>query len=467
MLKGPVTATTRVPLDNPLWGHWLTFTRDQLSRLEQLATYGDWVPLRFPPLRAVLVNHPALVEDLLVTHNRDLIKPLSVQRLRSLLGKGLLTSEGDLWRRQRRLMQPAFHRERVSAYTTSMVELGVRAVAGWSDGEERDIHQEMMRLTFAVAGKTLFGADLSGDAGEVGAALAVALTALEKRIESFGILLPDAVPTPTNLRLRRAVRTLDRLVYRLIAERRASGEDRGDLLALLLAARDEQDGTGMTDQQLRDEVMTLVLAGHETTALALTWAWYLLAQHPTAEARLHAELDQVLGERLPSGSDLPRLTYAGWVVAESLRLYPPAWAVERAAIRDTEIGGRRVRRNSTFLMSPWTIHRDPRWFERPLAFEPERWADDLARRLPRFAYFPFGGGPRQCIGNTFALTEATLLLATIAQRFRLGLTPGQEVVPAPAITLRPRGGLRMRLQRRQPAPPLPLATAPSAASGAM
>jgi cytochrome P450 len=346
------------------------------------------------------------------------------------------------------LLQPAFHRQRINAYAHTMVELTVGTIAGWSDGEQRDIHREMMRLTFAIVGRTLFGADLSGDAAEVGAALTEALRALEKRVESIGILVPDAVPTPVNLRLRRATRILDRLVYRLIAERRASGSERGDLLSLLLGARDADNGSGMSDRQLRDEIMTLVLAGHETTALALTWAWYLLAHHPAAEARLHAELDEVLGEREPSVDDLPRLSYTNRVIAESLRLYPPAWMIERGAVRATELGGHRLRANTTVLLSPWVIHRDPRWYQRPLAFEPERWADDAARRLPRFAYLPFGGGPRQCIGNTFALTEAALLLASIARQFRLELPDHEPVEPEPTITLRPAGGLRMRIRRR-------------------
>jgi cytochrome P450 len=435
-------------LDHPLWGHWLTFTHDELAHVEQLAAYGDWVPLRFPPLGAVLINHPSLVEELLVTRQKDFIKPLTIQRMRALVGQGLFTSEGKLWRRQRRLLQPTFHRQRINAYAHTMVELTVGTIAGWSDGEQRDIHREMMRLTFAIVGRTLFGADLSGDAAEVGAALTEALRALEKRVESIGILVPDAVPTPVNLRLRRATRILDRLVYRLIAERRASGSERGDLLSLLLGARDADDGAGMSDRQLRDEIMTLVLAGHETTALALTWAWYLLAHHPAAEARLHAELDEVLGEREPSVDDLPRLSYTNRVIAESLRLYPPAWMIERGAVRATELGGHRLRANTTVLLSPWVIHRDPRWYQRPLAFEPERWADDAARRLPRFAYLPFGGGPRQCIGNTFALTEAALLLASIARQFRLELPDHEPVEPEPTITLRPAGGLRMRIRRR-------------------
>ena len=438
----------RVPRDNPIVGHWFAFTHDQLGLIEDLAAYGDWVPLRFPPLRAVFINHPDAIEEVLVERNRDFIKPLTIQRFKTLLGNGLFTSEGDFWRRQRRLMQPAFHRERISSYAATMIQHGQRMVAGWTDGEERDIFQDMARLTFAIVGKTLFDTDVSTDASEVGTALTAALAALNDRVSNFGLMLPDSVPIPANIRLRRAVRRLDRIVYRLIGERRADNADHGDLLSMLLQLRDEDNGSGMSNRQVRDEVMTMVLAGHETTALALTWAWYLLSQHPAEEARFLRELDEVLGGRSPEPADLPRLTYTSMVVEESLRLYPPAWAIERASIRPTQVGGRSVKRDVTFIISPWTVQRDSRWFANPLQFQPERWADGLGRRLPRFAYFPFGGGPRQCIGNIFALTEATLLLATIGQQFRPRLVPGQSARPEPTITLRPRNGLRMVVERR-------------------
>ena len=438
----------RIPRDHPILGHWLAFTHDQLGLIEQLAAYGDWVRLRFPPLEGVFINHPDLIADVLIEHNRDFIKPLTIQRFKTLLGNGLFTSEGDFWRRQRRLIQPAFHHDRITAYASTMIDHARRAIAEWSDGQQRDVYQDMTQLTFGIVGKTLFDSDVSSEASEVGAALTVSLTALNERVSSFGILVPDAIPIPANVRLRRAVRRLDRIVSRLIEDRRASGRDRGDLLSMLLQVRDEEDGAGMSDRQIRDEVMTMVLAGHETTALALTWALYLLSQHAPAEVRFHSELDQVLADSPPEPAHLPRLTYTSMVVNEALRLYPPAWAIERAAIRPTQVGGRAVPRNLTFIMSPWTVHRDARWFDRPLEFDPDRWSDGLARRPPRFAYFPFGGGPRQCIGNTFALTEATLLLATIGQQFRLRLVPGQDMKPAPKITLRPRSGLHMVVERR-------------------
>jgi cytochrome P450 len=353
-----------------------------------------------------------------------------------------------LWRRQRRLMQPAFHRERIAGYGPSMVEFTERLLASCRDGEVREIQSDMMRLTLQIACETLFGSDVAGEAAEVGAAFTTALECLQVRISGLQILLPDGVPTPTSLRLRRAVRRLDGLVYRIVAERRASAADRGDLLSLLLGARDADDGTGLTDRQLRDEVLTLVFAGHETTALALTWAWYLLAQHPAAEARLHAELAAVLGGRGPKAADVARLPFTNAVIAEALRLYPPVWGLGREATENTTLGGYPVGKGTIVLLSPWTLQRDPRYYAEPDAFRPERWLDGLAQRLPRFAYFPFGGGPRQCIGNSFALLEAALVLATIAQRYHLALVPGQTIRPMPTGTLRPQDPIRMQLQVR-------------------
>jgi cytochrome P450 len=256
------------------------------------------------------------------------------------------------------------------------------------------------------------------------------------------------VPTPGNIRTRRAVRRLDEVVYRMIAARRLHPEDRGDLLSILLAAQDADDGSRMTAKQVRDEAMTLFMAGHETTAVTLSWAWYLLAQHPEVEARLADELRAVLGDRPPSVADLPGLTYAEAIISESMRLYPPAYAMARQARGPTEVAGHPVAPGVIVILPTWVVHRDPRWFEDPEAFRPERWAGDLARRLPRFAYFPFGGGPRQCIGTAFAMMEAVLILAGIAQRFRLTMLPGQHVTPTPYITLRPEPGPRMRVERR-------------------
>jgi cytochrome P450 len=424
------------------------FRRDQLGFYEACAReYGDVVETRMGPYRILLIYHPDAIEELLVTRSRDFVKSPGVRLLRPLLGDGLLLSEGDTWLRQRRLVQPAFHRQRVAGYGDVMAAFAERHVAGWKVGDVIETHAEMMALTQAIVGKTLFDADVSGDAHEVGQAARVLAEDFGARLSSFR-LMPYWLPTPRNLRSRRAVRRLDQIIHRIIAERRASAEDRGDLLSMLLHAQDADDGSRMTGQQVRDEAMTMFLAGHETTAVALSWTWYLLGQHPDAEARLANELREVLGGRAPSVGDLPRLKYAGMVVTESMRLYPPAYGIGRQAARATEIAGQSIASGDILIVPTWVVHRDRRWFEEPEAFHPERWAGDLAQRLPRFAYFPFGGGPRQCVGNSFAQMEAVLILATIAQRFRLTLVPGQRITPTPYVTLRPEPGIRMLLARR-------------------
>jgi cytochrome P450 len=322
-----------------------------------------------------------------------------------------------------------------------------RRLADWRDGQTIDVGAEMMALTQDIVARSLFGADVSGESAAIGQAARVLMEDFGERLVRFR-LLPAWVPTPANLRSRRAIRRLDAVAYRMIAARRSDAEDRGDLLSMLLAAQDADDGTGMTDRQVRDEVMTLFMAGHETTAVALAWTWYLLGQHPEVEASLADALHPALGGRAPAAADLPRLAYAEHVVTEAMRLYPPAYAMGRQAIRRTQVGGHAVGRGVIVVIPTWVVHRDARWFPEPLAFRPERWAGDLARRLPRYAYFPFGGGPRQCVGNAFAMMEAVLILAAVAQRFRLVLEPGQRVTPTPYVTLRPEPGIRARLVRR-------------------
>jgi cytochrome P450 len=440
-----VSATLGGPKGGYFSGSAAAFRRDQLGLYESCAReYGDVVQTRLGPYRVLLLYHPEAIEELLVTRSRDFVKSPGLQLLRPLLGDGLFLSEGDTWLRQRRLVQPAFHRQRVAGYGDVMTAFTARHVAGWKDGDTVEVYGEMMALTQAIVAKTLFDADVSGDAYLVGQAARVLAEDFGARLRSLR-LIPYWVPTPRNLRARRAIRRLDGLIHRIIAERRASAEDRGDLLSMLLHAQDADDGSRMTARQVRDEAMTMFLAGHETTAVALSWAWYLLALNPAAEARLADELSGVLGGRAPAVADLPRLTHTGMVVTEAMRLYPPAYAVARQAARATEIAGQAIAPGDILIAPAWVVHRDRRWFEEPEAFRPERWAGDLAQRLPRFAYFPFGGGPRQCIGNSFAQMEAVLLLATIAQRFRLSLVPGQRVTPTPYVTLRPEPGIRMLL----------------------
>jgi cytochrome P450 len=431
-------------------GSFKDYSRDPLGYLTSLVReYGDITTLRYYNFRVYFVNHPDLIEEVLVTNNRKFIKGRILRANRRLFGNGLLTSEGDFWLRQRRLAQPAFHRARVASYAGTMVRFTERLVAEWKGGGERDVHAEMMRLTLQIVAKTLFDADVDGEAQQVGRALE-AIMELNSDFRKL-ILMPPWLPTPRNIRAAIATRRLDKIIFRFIEQRRASGKDTGDLLSMLLAARDE-DGSRMNDRQLRDEAMTIFLAGHETTANALSWTWLLLSQNPACEARLHAELAAVLNGRAPTLDDLPNLRYASNVITESMRLYPPAWGMARVAIEDLEIGGYPILKGCGVSLAQWSVHRDPRWFDAPLEFRPERWEGDLAKRLHRFAYFPFGGGPRQCIGNNFALMEATLLLSTIAQRFRISIVSTHPVVPMPSITLRPRYGIRGVLHQRSCAP---------------
>jgi cytochrome P450 len=420
--------------DNPL-EYFTKLTRD----------YGDVAGIRVLNFGTIFINHPDTIEEVLVTNARKYSKGRVLRANKHIFGEGLLTSEGEFWLRQRRLAQPAFHRARIASYAATMVEYTQRMLEGWRGGEERDAHQEMMRLTLQIVGKTLFDADMERDAQEVGKSLELLLEIGANFRRT--IFVPHWLPTPTNLRVKREVAQIEKILYRIIGERRASGRDAGDLLSMLLAAQDE-DGSRMTDRQLRDEAITLFLAGHETTASTLSWTWWLLAQNPAVEAKLHAELDAVLGDRAPSLEDLPNLSYTGHVITESLRLYPAAWGTARLAVEDHEIAGYPVTKGMGVAMAQWVVHRDPRWFDAPEEFRPERWQGDLLKRLPRFAYFPFGGGPRQCIGNTFALMEAALVLATIAQKFRLRLVANHPVVPLASITLRPRHGVRVTLERR-------------------
>lgn len=426
------------------------FRRDPLEFLTMLAReYGDVASVRFGRREVVLVSDPELIREILVTRNRNFIKSRALQRARTLLGAGLLTSEGELHLRQRRLIQPAFHRDRIDAYAPVMSEVARRQTDGWVDGAEIDAAREMMRITLAIVARTLFDAEVEGEASEIADALTAAMSLMDRLTIPFGEIL-DHLPLPATRRFQRARARLDATIFRIIAERRASGVERGDLLSLLLAAEDAADGRGMTDAQLRDEALTLFLAGHETTANALAWTWHLLAGHQEAERRMHAELDAVLDGRAPVAADLPRLPYTMRVLHESMRLYPPAWSIGRQPLADFELGGYRVPAGCIILMSPWVVHRDARFFSDPLRFDPDRWLPERETAHLRSAYFPFGGGPRKCIGEGFAWMEGSLVLATLASVWRLRSVPGHPVSTLPLITLRPRRGLRMRLQRRRP-----------------
>ncbi len=430
-------------------GSLVGYYRDPLGFVRGVAQrYGDVALIHVAGLPFYQLSKPEDIHTVLVTQSRDFSKGALGAERRLLFGRGLATSEGDFWRRQRRLSQPAFHRERIAAYGAVMAEHARRRVAAWPEGETVDLHALIMRLALEIVSKVLFGADVASQATEVGERLEVLMRFFASQANFTLRLLPRRIRTPGQIRFRRAVADLDRIVFELIAERRRSEKDGGDLLSVLIAARDDDDATQMTDQQLRDEVMTLFLAGHETTALALSWTFALLAQHPEVEARLAGELGEVLGDRPPEVTDVPRLEYAERVLKESMRLYPPAWILARQALRDVEIGGYTVPAKAFVTVSQWVTHRDGRYFPEPERFLPERWEDDLEKRLPRFAYFPFGGGQRVCIGSSFAMTEAVLVLATIAQRFRFALAPGYQLIPDPSLSLRPKGGVRGVLARR-------------------
>jgi cytochrome P450 len=424
--------------------------RDPLAFFSNLArTYGDIVSYRMAGEHLFLVGDPQHIKDILVTHNKNFMKGRGLQRSKRLLGEGLLTSEGATHLRQRRLMQPAFHRDRIAGYGRTMVEHADRLRGGWIEGATLDIAREMNRLTLNIVGKTLFDADVESQAVQVGEALSGVMDTFWVMMLPFADLL-ERLPVPKLRRARLARARLDAIIYRMIADRRASGRDHGDLLSMLLTAQDEENpsGGGMTDLQVRDEAMTIFLAGHETTANALTWTWYLVGETPAAEAKMHEEIDRVLQGRLPTMADIPSLPYVERVVTESMRLYPPAWIIGRRALGEYPIGQYVAPAGALFLVSPYIVQRDARYYADPARFDPDRWTPELRARLPKFAYFPFGGGPRQCIGESFAWMELILLVATIAQQWRLRLVPGHPVTPQPVVTLRTKHGMRMTAHRR-------------------
>lgn len=430
-----------------LGGNLAEFMSRRLDFFLQTArTYGDLAAFRFGPRRMLLASHPDLIEQVLVTDAKHYIKHFGARMYKPVLGNGLVTSEGDFWLRQRRLSQPAFLKSRVLGYAPMMGELARAMLARWRPGERIDVNYEFSGLTSAIALKTLFGLDDHEDREPFVMALHEAFDLLSAKFRSL-VRVPLWVPTPANRRLKKAIAHLNGVVDRYIAAGRSRKEPGDDLLSRLVSAQDD-DGSRMTDRQLREEAMTLYLAGHETTALTLTWSWVLLAQHPEAEAKLAEEWSQVLGGRTPTPDDLPNLPYTDAVLSEAMRVYPPVYLIGREATRDLELGGYRVKRGTTIFMSQWVSHRDPRWFPDPETFRPERWLDGLAKRLPKYAYFPFGGGPRVCIGNTFALMEAAILLAAVGQRYRFTLAEDAVIDVNPQITLLPAFGIPAVLKSR-------------------
>jgi cytochrome P450 len=441
------------PKGLPIIGNTIPFARDPDGfLLGNARRYGDVVYYKVGKMDVYNLNHPDYIRDVLVTNGKNFVKGPWTELLKPLLGEGLLTSNGEFHLRQRRLAQPAFHRQRIAGYGEVMTRNAAEVSERWRSDAQVDIAQEMMGLTLNVVAQTLFSGDVSRETRDIGNALTAFL-------EWWWVLtLPGAaiirrLPLPLNRRFAEAKRTLDATIYRLIREHRESGKDQGDLLSMLLLAQDtEGDGGGMTDLQVRDEAITIFLAGHETTANALTWAWYLLSQHPEVEATLHDELDEVLGGRVPTAEDIPQLKYTEMVFSETLRLYPPAWTMDRWVLNDFEVGGYKVSAGNVVTTSPYVVHHDPRWYPEPFKFDPMRWTPEEKARRPKFAYFPFGAGGRMCIGEQFAWMEGILILATLTQRWQMRLVPGHKVDTLPRVTLRAKDGMPMRLIKREARP---------------
>ena len=447
-------ATTERALARPPALHYLQLfgmRRDPLAAFTSLARQHGHIVLFRGLYHAYQLTHPRDIEHVLQTNAHNYVKGRNYKKFVASTGNGLLVSDGDLWRRQRRLAQPAFHRQRLAAFAAVMAREAEAQGSRWQELARRsrpvDVSDEMMRLTLRIIGLTMFTTDLTAETDTIGRSLGVIREHSIRRMwQPFSI--PISVPTPANLRFRRALAEGDRVLNEVIDARRRGEIVNDDLLSLLLRARDEETGAGMSDEQLRAEVVTIIGAGHESTAVALSWTWYLLSQHPEAEERLHEELERELSGRTPTFEDLPRLAYTTMVIEEAMRLYPPAWALSRTAKGPDTLGGYPVAAGSEALLIPYVTHRHPDFWDDPEKFLPERFAPAAKESRPRFSYVPFGAGPRQCIGQHFGMTEMLIIVATLAQRFRLRLAPGARVVPEPSITLRPREGVPMTLHER-------------------
>ncbi len=442
------------PRELPVVGQTFRYITDFLGLMRESAGYGDLVTMSTKPIVAFLVNHPDLIEELFVTNHRSVGRGWTTAAWQDLLGLGLVTSDDPLHLRQRRLMQPQFNHRRIAGYAEIMTDFARRHETRWRDGARVDMSREMGELTLHIVVRTLMGLDLPDAVRRIGAAFEIGNEYLTKRGNFPPRLrwLANSLPLPFTVRFKRGRAFLDETVYGLIAQRRQSGLEGDDLLSLLLNVRDEEaanpEDAVMTDTQLRDEVITLFAAGHETTAVALTWTWYLLATHPEIQARFHAELDDVLGRRDPTVEDLANLTFTERILTESMRLYPPIWSTGRMTFQPITLGGWDIPAGAALSAPQLIIHRDPRWFDDPLEFQPDRWTPEFRAGLHRFAYYPFGGGPRLCIGEGFAWMEAMLALATMGQRWTMRHDPRHTVELHPLISLRPKGGMPLYLERR-------------------
>jgi cytochrome P450 len=432
----------------PFVGHFPEYGRDPLGFMKRVATQvGGVVPIRMGPIPGLMISDPAAIEEVLVTRNKDFRKSLATRRVNIVTGNGILVSSGDTWREHRRNVQPAFHSDRIRAWADVMTQETFATVDGWRDGETRDVFRDMSQLTLRIVVRTLLASDIGpAEIETVSQALAQGSEHFDSRFNGLSFFIPDFLPTPGNLRVKAGVRRLDTIIYRLIAERKAQ-QGKDDVISMLLEARSTDDKP-LTDKEIRDEVMTLFLAGHETTALALTWALYLLARNPSVQASLREELASVLKVgALPTLADIQRLPFTEAVINETFRLYPPAYAVSREAIRPTVIGGHKLAKRNLALVSIYAAHRNAERFPEPNEFKPERWLDGLAKRLPKGAFVPFAEGPRKCIGASFAMQEAILSLATICSRVQVSPTTDHEPRLRPAVTLRPAEPVLLHIRR--------------------
>jgi cytochrome P450 len=415
-----------------------------IGNMDRIRRYEDIVHLKLGLGHFYLPTNPSMIQEILVTKQSSFIKGRYLQNTRKVFGDGLLTSEGSFHHRQRRLIQPAFHHDRIKAYAATMTRLEERLTSRWQDGAAVDVHAEMTKLTMWIIAKCLFDRDVETESAQLSEDITLMIEYFNRLSSPLAKVLGAL---PSNRKYVSATERVDAFVSDMTKERRTSPEDKGDLMSLLLRAMDEE-GSSMTDSQVRDEVLITFSAGHETTSNALTWTWYLLSENPEAERRLHAELESVLGRRAPTADDIPKLEYTTKVLTESMRLYPPAWVLSREAAKDCLVGGYFIPKGAQVLVSQYVTHHDPRFFKDPEKFDPDRWTPALRSSLPRFAYFPFGGGARSCVGEPFAWMEGTLLLAAIATKWQMRRVEGHRVEMMPQITLRPKGGMAMKLERR-------------------
>ena len=438
----------RIPKGKLITGHTKDFQADPLGFLKKVSSYGEVVKFRFGPVQNVyLVSNPEMIKQVLVTKQKFFVKSKDFQALKTFVGEGLLTSEKETHMRHRKLIQPAFKWSHITNYGQDMIDIATDYISKWEDGDERRITQDMMDITLGIISKTMFSMDFKEGYSILGKPLETAMRMAVKRMRTL-LSLPLWIPTKTNLEHNEAIDKLNAVLYNIIEKRRQDKERHDDMLGILMDARDD-DGSDMTDTQVRDELMTIFLAGHETTANALSWTLYLLSQHPEVQKKLFDEIDSVIGSRNPVPEDFMKLPYTQNIIRESLRIYPPVYVLAREVDEEIEIGGYQFKKGDTIMMSQYVMHHNPEYFPDPESFRPERFENNFIKTIPSYAYFPFGGGPRVCIGNHFAMMEAVLILATISRCFKVKLAENHRpVIPYPSITLRPRSGLRMILEER-------------------